>query len=121
MKLDDIDRVILVKSADVELGSALPQHVRESITRVARKYFGELTAASVYFSHEGPSIRSTFNVQMGSLKMISASSLAPDCYQAFDMALDKAAKQLRRKKRELRDTRPGRPNKLTIPFENPRI
>ncbi|MGL4287766.1 MAG: HPF/RaiA family ribosome-associated protein [Phreatobacter sp.] len=121
MKLENIDRVIMVKSADVELGEALPLHVRESIVRVSQKYFGELTTASVYFSREGSFISCTLNVQMGALKMMSATSLAPDCYQAFNTSLEKTAKQLRRKKRELRDTRPGRPNKVTIPFETARI
>jgi ribosome-associated translation inhibitor RaiA len=47
-------------------------------------------------------------MQVGNLKLVTGESVNEDCYLAFDDALDKVAKQLRRKKRELRDDKPVR-------------
>jgi ribosomal subunit interface protein len=103
MKLESVDGEILVQSSNVDLGAALQQHARESILRVASKYFGRLTAASVHFTKEGVNYRSTVKMQMGGLNPASAEAQSKDIYLAFNAALDKVAKQLRRAKRELRD------------------
>ncbi len=94
---------ITVQSSNVDLGEVLPRHARESIERVAGKYFGHLTTAAVHFTREGQSFRCTVNIQMSGAKMVTGETLSPDAYQAFNTALSKAAKQLRRKKRELRE------------------
>ena len=94
-----MNATITVQSSNVDLGEALPQHARESIERVAGKYFGHLTTAAVHFTREGQSYRCTVNIQMGGTKMVTGETLSPDAYQAFNTALSKAAKQLRRKKR----------------------
>ncbi|KAB0264992.1 HPF/RaiA family ribosome-associated protein [Microvirga brassicacearum] len=116
MKLEKPMGVITVKSANVDLGQALPHHVRESVSHLVGKYFGdELMAAPVYFGREGQQFRCTVNLQIGSLKMISAGGLGSDCYQAFNIAMEKAAKQARRMKREVRENRARRrPNKTTV-------
>ncbi len=98
--------VITVQSASVDLGDVLPQRARESVLRVARKYFGRLNAASVYFHREGPNFRCTVNVQMGRLGTFTGEAVNEDCYLALDEAVDKVATQLRRRKRALRDTKP---------------
>jgi ribosomal subunit interface protein len=111
MKLDGADAVITVKSANIDLGEALPERARESILRVAGKYFGRLNTAAVYFSREGQSYRCTVNLQMGALRVITGEAHGPDCYRAFDLALEKASKQLRRMKREMREDKPFRTDK----------
>ncbi len=50
-------------------------------------------------------------MQMGALSIVTGEAVAPDCYKAFDAALGKAAKQLRRLKRALRDDKPIGPDK----------
>jgi ribosomal subunit interface protein len=103
--------LITVQSSTVELGEALPAHARSSVQRVAGKYFGQLSGAAVYFSREGASYRCTVNMQMSAIRIVTGEALAPDCHQAFDSALEKAAKQLRRLKRALRDNKPVGPDK----------
>ena len=103
MKLQTVDKDIAVQSSNVDLGSNLPGHARESILRVASKYFGRLNTASVHFNREGITYRCSVNMQMGALPMKSAEAQGKDVYVAFNSALDKVAKQLRREKRELRD------------------
>ena len=111
MKLDGVDKEITVQSSNVDLGDALPAHARESILRVSSKYFGHLNTAAVHFTKEGMNFRCTVNIQMGALKMMSGESQNKDAYAAFNAALSKVGKQLRRAKRELREDKPERLDK----------
>src|SRR5919109_3994705 len=108
MKLQGVDRTITVQSSNIHLGDRLPDYAQESILRVAGKYFGRLNAASAYFTREGITYRCTVNMQMGALPMKSAEAKDKDIYLAFNAALTKVAKQLRRTKRELREDKAER-------------
>jgi ribosomal subunit interface protein len=114
MKLQTVDKDITVQSSNVDLGSSLPTHARESILRVASKYFGRLNTASVHFNREGITYRCSVNMQMGALPMKSAEARDKDIYLAFNAALDKVAKQLRRTKRELREDKGERVDKDAV-------
>jgi ribosomal subunit interface protein len=115
LKLQSVDKAIAVQSSNVHLGDGLPEHARESIRRVAGKYFGRLNAAAAHFSREGTTYRCTVNMQMGGLPIKSAEACDRDIYAAFHAALDKVAKQLRRAKRELWEDQPVRLDKdMTI-------
>ncbi len=109
MKLESVDKAITVQSSNIELGDGLRRHAEESILRTAGKYFGRLNTATVHFTKEGLGCRCSVNMQMGALKMMSAEAVDKDIRRAFDTALDKVAKQLRRLKRELRDDKAGSP------------
>jgi ribosomal subunit interface protein len=106
-----MDATITVQSSNVDLGDILPQHARESVERVAGKYFGQLTTAAVHFTREGPSYRCTVNMQMSGTKMMTGEAQSEDAFQAFNTALGKAGKQLRRKKREVREDKGTRIDK----------
>jgi ribosomal subunit interface protein len=103
MKLETVDKNITVQSSSIDLGSSLPNHAREAILRVASKYFGRLNTASVHVNREGITYRCSVNMQMGALPMKSAEARDKDIYVAFNLALNKVAKQLRRTKREVRE------------------
>jgi ribosomal subunit interface protein len=103
LKLRSVDKTMMIQSSDVDLGEALPAHAEASILRVAGKYFGRLNTASAHFSREGSGYRCSVNIQMGALRMMSAEAQSHDIYLAFNAALEKAAKQLRRAKREVRE------------------
>lgn len=111
MKLKSIDRSILVQSSNIDLGDVLPEYARESILRVAGKYFGRLNTAAAHFTREGITYRCTVNMQMGALPMMSGEAKNKDIYAAFRSALEKVAKQLRRAKRELREDKAERIDK----------
>ena len=111
MKPDNVDPVISVESSKVELGDALCDHARESIRKVASKYFGKLDTAAVHFSKEGINYRCSVNIQMGALPVKSGAATDKDIYLAFSTALEKVAKQLRRTKRELREDQGERVDK----------
>ena len=114
MKLQSVDKDITVQSSNVDLGSSLPGHARESILRVASKYFGRLNTASVHFNREGITYRCSVNMQMGALPMKSGEARDKDIYVAFNTALNKVAKQLRRTKREVREDKGERVDKDAV-------
>ena len=114
MKLQTVDKDITVQSSNVDLGSSLPEHARESILRVASKYFGRLNTASVHFNREGITYRCSVNMQMGALPMKSGEARDKDIYVAFNAALEKVAKQLRRTKREVREDKAERVDKDAV-------
>jgi ribosomal subunit interface protein len=103
MKLQSVDSAITVGSGNVDVGESLRRHAEESILRVASKYFGRLNVGSVHFNREGINFRCSVNMQMGALQMMTGEAQHKDAYLAFNAALEKVAKQLRRTKRELRE------------------
>jgi ribosomal subunit interface protein len=102
---------ITIQSSNVDLGEILPQHARESVERVAGKYFRQLNTAAVHFTREGQFYRCTVNMQMSGTKMMTGEAQNEDAFQAFNTALAKAAKQLRRKKRQVREDKGTRIDK----------
>ncbi len=114
MKLESVDKAIMIQSSNVRLGDSLPAYARESILRMASKYFGRLNTASAHFSKEGITYRCSVNMQMGGLPMKSAEGKDKDIYLAFNAALAKVGKQLRRTKRELREDKPARTDKDVV-------
>jgi ribosomal subunit interface protein len=111
MKLETVDKNITVQSSSIDLGSSLPDHVRDGVLRVASKYFGRLNTASIHFNREGITYRCSVNMQMGGLPMKSGEAREKDIYVAFNAALEKVAKQLRRTKREVREDKGERVDK----------
>lgn len=103
MKLESVECTITIGSANIDLGNSLRAHAEDSIRKVASKYFGRLTVGSAHFNREGSDYRCSVNLQMGGLPMVTGEAEARDITLAFDNALAKAGKQLRRSKRELRE------------------
>ena len=111
-EIEDTD--ITVGNAKISLGDRLPDYARERIRNVASKFFGRLNAASVHFTREGITYRCSVNMQMGALPVKSAEARNGDIYVAFNLALNKVTKQLRRTKRELREDKSERTDKDAV-------
>ncbi len=111
MKLESVATEITVESSTVDLGDAFRQHARDGVLRVASKYFGRLTTGSVHVTREGVSYRCTVVMQAGALKTMTGEATDKEIYVAFERALAKVAKQLRRTKRELREDKGQRVGK----------
>lgn len=71
-----------------------------------------MNAATVYFSRDGRGYRCTVNIDMGALRIVTGESLGFCCHAVFDAAMRKAAKQLRRMKRTLRDDKIPRSGRM---------
>ena len=111
MAVNESGPTISVEGAGVSLGMTFPDQARERVRAVAEKYLGTLTSASVHVSKEGITYRCTVVMHMGGLRPKSAEGAGNDVYAAFQAALDKIAKQLRRMKRAVRDDKAERPDK----------
>ena len=103
MKQNAISAPIKINSSNIDLGEALPRKVEDELLHVALTYFRELHHGTIGFTRDGHSYSCTINIQVSNLRMIIAEASAGDCYQAFDQALGKVDKQLRRRKRRMID------------------
>ena len=88
--------IVSVESAHVYLDDALSTRARESIRRIVGAYFTTMTSASFHFGRAGGDYRCTFTKQSAGLRTKSGEACNEDFCAAFDVALARVAKQLRR-------------------------
>lgn len=97
---------LAVHGKQMDVGDSLRGHVKEKIEDLSQKYFNHTTYATVTFSREGHGHQHTnahITIKLGKNIMVVADASEMDPRIAFDVAAEKAAKQLRRYKRRLRD------------------
>jgi ribosomal subunit interface protein len=99
---------ISVKGRNLDVGDALKGHVEDHLGSAVTKYFMRAIDASVVFSREGRSLRADISVHPGPRGMVvQGGSESNDPYAAFDGALERISKQLRRYKRRLNSHHKG--------------
>jgi len=96
-----------VKAKQLDIGDALRNHVEASLNDTVTKYFEKALDANVTFSREAHSFRADISVHPGRGMLVQGSGSGGDAYGAFDGALERIGKQLRRYKRRLRDHHKG--------------
>jgi ribosomal subunit interface protein len=106
------DENITVGSAHVDLGTRFREQAQDQIKKLAKKYLGDLTMASVHVAREGTRYRCSVNIQMGGFNLVTGEAKGTDVPMAFRTALGKVSKQLRRAKRLLREDRAHRPERM---------
>jgi len=95
---------ISVKGRNLDVGDALRGHVTDTLNNAVTKYFMRAIDANVVFSRQGHRLRADISVHPGPRGMVvQGGSESEDAYAAFDGALERIAKQLRRYKRRLSD------------------
>ena len=93
---------ISVKGKNLDVGDALRSHAEDHLGDVVAKYFNHAIDATVIFSREGHAMCADISVHPGPRGLVVQSgSESDDPYVAFDGALERVAKQLRRYKRKL--------------------
>lgn len=93
-----------VKGQHVDVGDALRAHIEEKLENIKSKYFNRVTDASVTFSKPAQYLfRASVLFHVGHDVKVQATSENHDAYAAFDEAVERVAKQLRRYKTRLRD------------------
>jgi ribosomal subunit interface protein len=97
---------VRVSGKQVEIGTALPEKVRERLETAIAKHFDGGAEAHVVFSHEGPGYRADGTVHLDSGPVLKAEGTGKDAHAAFDAALEHLEKQLRRYKRRLKNHHP---------------
>jgi ribosomal subunit interface protein len=97
---------LAVHGKQMDVGDSLRGHVQTKLEDISAKYFNHTTYATVTFSREGHGhqlTRANIIIKVGKNMLVVADGKEADPRMAFDSAADKAAKQLRRYKRRLRD------------------
>lgn len=95
-----------VHGKQMDLGTALRSYVEDKADDINEKYDVRTTHFTVTFSPEGhsqPRTRAHISIQLGGNMVVVADATEKDAYVAFDTASEKAAKQIRRYKRKIRD------------------
>lgn len=92
-----------VKGKQLDVGEALRSHVESALENTTGKYFPRPIDSLVVFSREGAAFRADITVHAGRGITVQAHAGSDNAYTAFDGALDRIAKRLRRYKRRLQD------------------
>lgn len=94
---------IQVSGKNMELGESLKRHVGERLEEGVTKYFGRGADATVIFAKERHLVECEMTAHLDSGVFLNAHGEAGDAYAAFDVALEKLEKRVRRYKRRLKD------------------
>jgi ribosomal subunit interface protein len=94
---------IRVSGKQVEIGDALPEQARARIELAIGKHFDGGAEAHIVFAHEGTGFRCDCSAHLDSGAVLKAGGSGADAYRAFDAALDRLEKQVRRYKRRLKN------------------
>ncbi|WOI52896.1 ribosome hibernation-promoting factor, HPF/YfiA family [Parvularcula sp. LCG005] len=87
----------------IDLGAALQTYVKDNLAAGVHKYFDRSAEAQVTFDKEGPQIEVEITLHLASGVFLAAQDRAHDAYGAFDGAMTKLEKRVRRYKRRLKD------------------
>jgi len=94
---------ITVIGKQLDVGSALREHVVETLDLAVEKYFDHAIEATVTITKQAHLYHTQISVHVGKGMLVQAKASANEVYPAFDAACEKVAKRLRRYKRRLRD------------------
>jgi ribosomal subunit interface protein len=94
---------IRIAAKQLDLGEALPETVRTKLTAAIAKHFDRDAEAHVVFAKERVGFRSELDMHLSSGITMHAQGTGPDAYRAFDMALERLEKQVRRYRRRLKN------------------
>lgn len=95
---------VTVQGHHLDIGEALQNYVSEKMNALNEKFFNRAVSATVTISKETHHLfKAQISMTVGKDIMVQATASEHDVHQAFDLASEKIAKQLRRYKRRLRD------------------
>ena len=94
---------VTVSGKQIEIGEAFPAYAEGQLEEVVDKYFDKGIDSSITVSRAGSGLRVDISVHPGRGILVQSSGEAETAHPAFDQALERIAKRLRRYKRRLRD------------------
>ena len=96
---------VLVSGQHLSIGLSLKEYVKERITGSIKKYFDHAPSATVHFNKQNHDFSCDIVVNDGTGRhiVIKSNASSDDVYFAFDAALSKIEKQLRKYKSKLKD------------------
>ena len=105
-----------VSGKQIDMGTALQQHVKSEIDEVVSKYAERPTDAIVVFSKSGHEFVCEATVHLSTGLTAQARSHENEIYASFDSCAAKMEKQLRRYKRRLKTTTLQERHRLNFPL-----
>lgn len=97
---------VQVTGKHVDVGEALRSRVADELSSSIAKYFDRGGGADVVISREGAAFKVDCAVTLASGQQLTTQGVGGDAHMAFDAALEKMAKRIRRYKRRLKDYSP---------------
>jgi ribosomal subunit interface protein len=96
---------VLVSGQHLAIGTSLQEYVKDRVVGSINKYFDHASGATVHFHKQNHEFLCDIIVHDGTGRhtIIKSNSSADDIYFAFDSALSKVEKQLRKYKSKLKD------------------
>lgn len=107
---------VQVSGHHLDVGDALRTHVTERLDASVGKYFDKPINGHVTLTKEGYEVKADCAVHLNSGMRIITQGRATEPYAAFDAAVEKLEKRLRRYKRRLKSHANG--NKAELPAES---
>lgn len=108
--------LVQVAGRHIDVGDALRARITDELTQGVSKYFNRATDANVVVEKNGSSVVVTTVVHLSSGITLEVEGRAGDAHAAFDAALEKIEKRVRRYKRRLKNHH--NMNKSPLPAEN---
>jgi ribosomal subunit interface protein len=94
---------VQVTGKHVDVGEALRSRVSDELSNSIAKYFDRGGGADVVVSREGSAFKVDCSVTLASGQQLSTHGVGGDAHMAFDMALERMGKRIRRYKNKLKD------------------
>ena len=94
---------VQVTGKHVDVGEALRTRVADELSSSIAKYFERGGGADVVVSREGNAFKVDCAVTLASGQQLTSHGVGGDAHMAFDVALEKIAKRVRRYKNRLKD------------------
>ena len=94
---------VQVTGKHVDVGEALRTRVTDELSNSIAKYFDRGGGADVVVSREGAAFKVDCAVTLASGQQLTTHGLGGDAHVAFDAALEKMSKRIRRYKNRLKD------------------
>lgn len=105
---------LLVSGKHLDVGDSLRGHVTEAVAGAAERYFGRAIEGKVVFQRARHAFRADISLHVARGISVQAHGEAEDPYIAFDQAMDRLNKRLRRHKRRLVARRKEKTDDLPI-------
>ncbi len=103
---------ISVTGKHFNISDGFREHVETTLSAVVTKYFSNAIEASVVVSRDAHLLRVNLSVHVGQGILLQGHADAADPHAAYEAAVERVAKRLRRHKRRLRDHHKNAPSEL---------
>lgn len=96
---------INISGQNLSIGMSVQEYVQDKLNETVKKYFDHATSANVNFTKQNFEYYCDINLNDGTGRhtVIKSRASSDDIYAAFDSALSKVSKQLRKYKSKLKD------------------